>query len=95
MIKEKNKMRIKFANKFKKHRKNMVYKLPDKGMKEETIIKRMCEGRDYTDAITNNGAKISGCLYINDEEHWDFLSDVMRIHIASNPLHVDEYFHIG
>jgi hypothetical protein len=35
--------------------------------------------------------KMSGCVYIADDEHWDFVHDVMRRFIVTNPLHMDEF----
>jgi hypothetical protein len=37
------------------------------------------------------GGNISGGVYINDESHWSFISDVMKETIVSNPLHMDEF----
>lgn len=36
-------------------------------------------------------AKISGCVYIADEKHWDFVNDVMKRYVVTNALHGDEY----
>lgn len=30
-------------------------------------------------------------MYIDDEEHWDFVNDVMRMFVVSNPLHMEEF----
>jgi hypothetical protein len=61
-------------------------------MKEETILKRMAEGSELSKTLYTNGGKISGAVYIADEDHWDFISDVMRLHITSNPLHSEFTF---
>ena len=37
------------------------------------------------------GGNISGGVYINDEKHWSFISEVMKETIVSNPLHMDEF----
>ena len=72
-----------------------MYKLPDKGMKEETILKRTIEGSNEASVYTDNGTKMSGCVYINDADHWEFMIEVMRHHLTSNPLHTTEFVHIG
>lgn len=42
-----------------------------------------------------DGAKISGAVYTANMEHWDFITDVMRLHIESNPLHMSEFAFVG
>lgn len=38
---------------------------------------------------------MSGGVYTANEQHWDFISEVMRENIESNPLHVVEFANIG
>ena len=39
----------------------------------------------------SQGGNISGEVYINDESHWSFISDVLKETIVLNPLHMDEF----
>ena len=43
----------------------------------------------YTDK-----GNVSGTVYTNDSQHWNFISEVMRKTIISNPLHFDEFMFI-
>ena len=36
-------------------------------------------------------SRISGCVYIADDKHWDFVNDVMKRFVVTNALHMDEY----
>lgn len=90
--KQGEKIRLECNDKVKKTRKNIVYQMPDRPMKEETILKRMEEGSELSKTLYTNGGNISGAVYIADEDHWDFISDVMRLHITSNPLHSEFTF---
>ncbi len=38
---------------------------------------------------------LSGSVYINDSDHWNFVSDIMRLTIVTNPLHIDEFAYTG
>jgi sphinganine-1-phosphate aldolase len=49
----------------------------DKGAKEASHC--------YTDVRT------TGCVYIGDQKHWDFVNKVMSGYIITNPLHADEF----
>lgn len=60
-------------------------------MKEETILKRMENGCTQSKVYFTNGGKMSGGVYMANDEHWDFISEVMRQHITSNPLHMVEF----
>ena len=64
-------------------------------MKDETILNRITAGSDNGKAYYNNGANMSGGVYINNEEHWDFIAEIMRLNITSNPLHVLEFSYIN
>jgi len=37
---------------------------------------------------------MTGAVYNNDDKHWNFIADVMRETIVSNPLHTDEFRYI-
>ena len=42
----------------------------------------------------SNGGNVSGAVYTRDEEHWNFISDIMRLSMVSNPLHIDEFIYV-
>lgn len=37
---------------------------------------------------------MTGAVYIKDDKHWDFMCDIMRASIVSNPLHIDEFLYV-
>lgn len=37
---------------------------------------------------------MTGAVYTKDDDHWNFISDVMRASIVSNPLHIDEFLYV-
>lgn len=90
-----SKMREEFRTAIKAMRKNQVYKLPQVPWREDTILSRMQQGSDQAKTYYNNGGKCSGAVYTNNDEHWDFISEVMRLHIESNPLHIVEFSYVG
>ena len=92
--KEAKKMKEDFYRKTKASRKNQVFNLPEKAWKEETIMARIKQGSDESKKYYINGGKLSGAVYTAQEEHWDFISDVMRQSIVSNPLHIMEFSNI-
>ena len=90
-----NKMREEFRHSIKGMRKNQVYKLPQTPMKPETILQRMRQGADASKTFYTNGGKVSGAVYTANDDHWDFITEVMRLNIESNPLHFAEFSHVG
>jgi sphinganine-1-phosphate aldolase len=72
-----------------------VYKLPDKPWKEETILNRMTTGADAAKQYYTNGGRISGAVYMAQDSHWDFIGQVMRLNIESNPLHMVQFSNIS
>ena len=76
--KEVKKERAKFYQRIKDRRKNPVYKLPDKPMREDTIMDRIKSGSNEAKKYYRDGGKMSGGVYTAKDEHWDFISDVMR-----------------
>jgi hypothetical protein len=93
--KEVKKAREEFYHKIKNRRKNAVYKLPEKPMREENIMERIKTGSEEAKKYYRDGGKMSGGVYTSKDEHWDFISDVMRKNIESNPLHFTEFANIG
>ena len=64
-------------------------------MKDETIFKRLEQGVDESKTHFSNGAKLSACVFIDSEQHWDFIAEVMRKTIHSNPLHITHFSYIS
>lgn len=93
--KEQKKAQEDFKQRQKAKRKNQVYKLPDKAWKEETILNRMTTGSDAAKQYYTNGGRISGAVYMAQDSHWDFISQVMRLNIESNPLHMVQFSNIS
>jgi len=72
-----------------------VYKLPQAPWKQETIMQRMVKGSDVAKTYYTKGGNISGAVYTSQGDHWDFISDVMRVNIESNPLHMVQFSNIN
>ncbi len=64
-------------------------------MRQETIMQRMVKGSDAAKQYYTKGGNISGAVYTSQGEHWDFISDVMRVNIESNPLHMVQFSNIN
>jgi sphinganine-1-phosphate aldolase len=90
-----DKIKEQFRASVKSQRKNQVYQLPEVPMKPETILNRMQQGSETARGHFTKGAKISGAVYTTNTEHWDFISECMRLHIESNPLHNHEFSYIS
>jgi len=93
--KEQKKCQEDFWNRVKSKRKNAVYKLPETPWKEENIMTRIKTGSTDAKKYFTNGGKMSGGVYTDKTEHWDFIGQVMRENIESNPLHFIEFAHVG
>jgi hypothetical protein len=65
--------------------------LPSEGLKEKEILDKITAWAGESKKYYTNGGNITGAVYVNDENHWDFIVDAMRQAIVSNPLHVDEF----
>ena len=52
---------------------------------------RVKEGIAKSKKYYSNGGKLSGAVYTAQEEHWNFIADVMKETIVSNPLHLIEF----
>lgn len=61
--KERNKAQADFSNRVKSKRKNQVHKLPDTAWKEETIMRRIKEGKQDADKHFKEGGRMSGGVY--------------------------------
>ena len=72
-------------NVFKSDFKYNFKRLPSKGMNSKQITKVIDKRKE------NIGNKISGCVYINDDELNNLLKKVNNSYLFSNPLHPDIY----
>lgn len=92
---EEQKIREEFKHQIKGLRKNPTFRLPETPMKPDTILTRMEQGSQAAKTYYTNGGKVSGAVYTNNDEHWDFISEVMRLNIEANPLHITEFSFVG
>jgi sphinganine-1-phosphate aldolase len=68
--------------------------MPTKGYKESDILDKIVNyskgcRKHYTD-----GGNASGTVYTADEGHWNFLAEIMKHCILTNPLHLDEFAYV-
>ena len=68
--------------------------LPKNGQNQEEIVKRVQGDAAVSSKRYKDGGNLTGAVYTKDEEHWNFISDVMRASIVSNPLHMDEFLYV-
>jgi sphinganine-1-phosphate aldolase len=68
-----------------------IKELPMKPLSQEEILKRLTLGEKSNRKCYVDGGLVSGGVYISDEKHWDFIGEVMRKYIVTNPLHMDEF----
>ena len=54
----------------------------------------MQDGSDEAKKMYQDGGHMSGGVYIKDVSHWDFVADIMKMHIVSNPLHSSEFKYV-
>jgi sphinganine-1-phosphate aldolase len=54
-------------------------------------MKRVNHGDEKSSVFYTDTGKLSGCLFLADDKHWNFVADVMRKYIVTNPLHMDEF----
>lgn len=73
-----------------KQRKNANRELPKKGLPQAEVTK-IVAGREEEARHCWTEAKVSGCVYTDDQKHWDFVNDAMKRYVMTNPLHMDEF----
>ena len=56
----------------------------------DQIMERVEQG-ERDSKVCYDQDRISGCVYIADQGHWDFVNNVMGKYVVTNPLHSDEY----
>ncbi len=67
-------MKREFEVRSKSKRKNQIYKLPEKAMREDTILNRIKTGSDESRKFYTNGGKMSASVFCAQDDHWDFIS---------------------
>jgi sphinganine-1-phosphate aldolase len=60
-------------------------------MREDTILNRVKNGNDESKKFYTNGGKMSASVYCAQDDHWDFISQVMRETMEANPLWATEF----
>jgi len=69
-------------------------KLPTQALKESDILARISKSAKVSETYYKDQGNVTGAVYIKDDSHWNFISDVMRTTIVSNPLHIDEFIYV-
>jgi len=68
-------------------------KLLHEGKSQEFILDFIKVKADSCKKFFSEGGNITGAVYNNDVEHWDFLSKAMRHPLMANPLHMNEFYY--
>jgi sphinganine-1-phosphate aldolase len=93
--KESDKTMVEIASKYSKLRKGKTHlTLPEQGQSQTKILDQLEVWSKGSRKFYTDGGAISGAVYTSDEGHWNFIAEVMRHTIVSNPLHIDEFVHI-
>jgi len=71
-----------------------ISRLPEDGWKENKILERIQAKANVSSKRYKDGGNLTGAVYTKDETHWDFVCDIMRASIVSNPLHIDEFLYV-
>ena len=81
----------KFTN---ERRPTSLNRLPEEGWKADRILERIQAKANVSAKRYKDGGNLTGAVYTKDDAHWDFICDVMRASIVSNPLHIDEFLYV-
>ena len=83
----------KYSEQYKNQRKDSIKVLPLKSTPLDVIMKRVLKGeKDSKHCYLES--RISGAVYIGDQQHWDFVNDIMKRYVVTNALHADEYYQV-
>lgn len=85
-----DKEKVKFIAKLKKARPDVVTELPQKGIADEIILRRMKKEGEESAKLVRQG-KMSGAVYISEQKHWDVIAESMRLNCFANPIHLDDF----
>ena len=93
--KEQENIKNECIKKYKNLRKDTaIVELPQDGVSRTYILDRIEKYNEESMKYYTNKGNVSGTVYTNDSQHWNFISEVMRKTIISNPLHFDEFMFI-
>lgn len=93
--KEKDKTVAQVVQKFSVLRKGKsILALPEQGQKPADIMAKVVELNKGCRKYWTDGGHVSGAVYTADPAHWDFIADVMKHCIVTNPLHIDEFMYV-
>ena len=69
-----------------------IVELPENGMEKEVILNQVKEISALEKKHFNGkDGNVSGAVYDCDEKHWEFVADIMRETVVSNPMHMYEF----
>ena len=58
-------------------------------------MNRIKQGSEESRKFYTNGGKMSASVFCAQDDHWDFISEVMRATIEANPLWATEFASIA
>jgi hypothetical protein len=88
-------MSVDVVKKFTESRRpTAIRQLPEEGWKEDKILESIQAKAKVSSKRYRDGGNLTGAVYTKDESHWDFVCDIMRASIVSNPLHIDEFLYV-
>lgn len=88
---ELEKLRADTTKNFSEKRKDALKYLPDKGAQPDQIVELIKKFAEPSHKFYKDGGNMSGTVYTNDSDHWDFLSEAMKLTAFVNPLHMLEF----
>jgi len=69
--------------------------MPAFGLPESEILARIERGANVSEKLyTNDKGNLAGGVYRKGKDHWNFISECVRIAIISNPLHATDFGYI-
>lgn len=93
--KELDTYRAQFRKKYADARKaTSIKSLPYEATPQSAILDIVKGHMGKSKVFYDDGANIGGACYIKDNTHWDFIAEVMKVSIISNPIHIDEFIFV-
>jgi len=68
--------------------------LPVEGVAESSIVETIKQMNKDCRKFYTDGGYVTGAVYTADPDHWNFVGDVMKQSILTNPLHIDEFLFV-
>lgn len=70
--------------------------MPITGLSESSILARIERGANISEKIyTNDKGNLAGGVYRKGDDHWNFISECIRLSIVSNPLYSADFAYVG